>query len=1069
MSWLAHWFSRHRNSRRDRRIEVADVCVLEPRILLSSTLVDNFTTADLDTNVWTFVDPLGDSSIRMTGSAAEISVVAGQSHDLWTGRLWSPRILRNVENTDIEVEARFTSLPSTKYQLQGLVAQQDSGNLVRFDIYHDGSTARLFAATFQNGSAHKVASTPLAVNGPITLKLSRTGDLWTASYSTDGQSWQNFTTFNHALNLTTVGPFVGNHGDNSPAFTGIIDYVITRVQSPQNEPTPPENSNNSPDAVDDVYEVGEDAILTVNSSGLLSNDTDPDGDSLSVINVNYAGTKGTVTVHENGTFSYHSSGALNYLAAGQSAIDTFTYTVIDSRGKTDTARVSIKVIGAEDAPVAVDDQASTGFDEAVAINILANDHDPEGNISPATVSIQSGPVHSTFNVNNTSGVVHYTPHSGFSGTDSFTYVVADANGLISNSATVFITVAPDTAPNITVWYDPVQEFGYQGRPQEWINVLGNVSDPDGIRSLTYSLNNGPERALSIGHDPRRLVGVGDYNVDIDADDLVDGENIITLRAVDGSGEITVRTVRLDYLDNTIWPLPYSVDWDQVTNIQSAVQVIDGYWELTPEGIRSTQPGYDRLIGIGDITWRDYEITAEVTVNDVPHLPFSDVGFTPGIGFLLRWLGHNGNAQPRVGYSPLGSLAWYQYDTNQLQLTDAAGWAAVRDTSGFRLQEGVTYIFKASVQTTAAGHVYRFTVWEKGETELNGHTISTTRPLSEFANGSILLVSHKLDATFGNITVTPLSAEPPTIRLHGSSTPNDETQVVEIFTNPATATIRYTLDGSDPTENSQLYIGPITLTSDTTVTARAYVAGNGSSITTAAFDLPEPPPSGGGTGGDGGDGGGSSAPPVDGGGNEPAPQTTEWRFVDPLGDSQATISDDQFQISVPAGQSHDLWTNRLWSPRALQSVENVDIDIEVKFDSQVRQQYQLQGLVAQQDANNLVRFDVYHDGNTTKLFVAKFTNGAATAITNVPITLSGSIQLRLTRSGNHWIASYSTDGQNWNTLVEFNHQLQLTEIGVFAGNHGPSPAFTADIDYFINHLAQTPPVEEPQPPVDPVDN
>ena len=64
-------------------------------------------------------------------------------------------------------------------------------------------------------------------------------------------------------------------------------------------------------------------------------------------------------------------------------------------------------------------------------------------------------------------------------------------------------VSPEApaAPAITVWYGNTQNFGQLGTPQEWINILGNVT---GATTLTYTLNNGPEKTLSIGPDGRRL-------------------------------------------------------------------------------------------------------------------------------------------------------------------------------------------------------------------------------------------------------------------------------------------------------------------------------------------------------------------------------------------------------------------------------------------------------------------------------------------------------------------------------------------------------------------------------------
>src|SRR5687767_7149202 len=70
---------------------------------------DEFNTPTLNTSVWTFVDPMGDSSLSMTGSHATIGVPAGTRHDLWTGANEVPALLQSASNDDFEIEARFDS------------------------------------------------------------------------------------------------------------------------------------------------------------------------------------------------------------------------------------------------------------------------------------------------------------------------------------------------------------------------------------------------------------------------------------------------------------------------------------------------------------------------------------------------------------------------------------------------------------------------------------------------------------------------------------------------------------------------------------------------------------------------------------------------------------------------------------------------------------------------------------------------------------------------------------------------------------------------------------------------
>ncbi len=100
-----------------------------------------------------------------------------------------------------------------------------------------------------------------------------------------------------------------------------------------------------PTAVDDFYSTYKDKAFT--TGNVLVNDTDPDNDTLSVQSIDTSGTLGLVIDNGDGTFYYDPVGAtvLQALAPGESADDTFTYTVRDEDGGPDTATVTITVAG----------------------------------------------------------------------------------------------------------------------------------------------------------------------------------------------------------------------------------------------------------------------------------------------------------------------------------------------------------------------------------------------------------------------------------------------------------------------------------------------------------------------------------------------------------------------------------------------------------------------------------------------------------------------------------------------------------------------------------------------------
>lgn len=106
--------------------------------------------------------------------------------------------------------------------------------------------------------------------------------------------------------------------------------------------------NEPPNAVADEYETDEDTPLDVADPGVLTNDTDPEGDPLTVISFDATSAEGAaVSVNPGGGFSYDPTGApdLQALGAGDMVGDTFTYTIEDPEGGSDTATVTVTVEG----------------------------------------------------------------------------------------------------------------------------------------------------------------------------------------------------------------------------------------------------------------------------------------------------------------------------------------------------------------------------------------------------------------------------------------------------------------------------------------------------------------------------------------------------------------------------------------------------------------------------------------------------------------------------------------------------------------------------------------------------
>ncbi len=338
--------------------------------------------------------------------------------------------------------------------------------------------------------------------------------------------------------------------------------------------------------------------------------------------------------------------------------------------------------------------------------------------------------------------------------------------LVTGLTVCAASLAPASGPTITVWYGLNQSFGQLGNPQTAVNILGNVSDPNGVQSLSYTLNGGSSVALSRGPDTRRLLNPGDFNIDINTENLINGSNTVVITATNTLNQTSTQTVTVQYTAGNIWPGNYAIDWSTASSLQSVAQVVDGHWTLTDSTVRPTYLGYDRLIAIGDKLWTDYEVTVPIIFYSIDTLGgFGNPSNGPGVGLLFRWTGHTDDPlsgwQPKTGYLPLGAIAWYHWnwiDPNVPPRFELLGNnLSVLGDAGSILSSNVWYYFKMRVETVSGvGGLYKVKVWPVGQTEPSNWTLQGQQSLSDPQYGSVLLLSHHVDAEFGNVTVTQLA-------------------------------------------------------------------------------------------------------------------------------------------------------------------------------------------------------------------------------------------------------------------------------------------------------------------------
>ncbi|TAK79463.1 MAG: tandem-95 repeat protein [Dehalococcoidia bacterium] len=230
------------------------------------------------------------------------------------------------------------------------------------------------------------------------------------AYGTVAINSDGTVTYTPAANFNGTDTFTYTVSDG---HGGTATAIVTATVTPVNDP---------PVAGDDSATTPEDTAVMVS---VLGNDSDVDGDTLSVASVTQ-GAHGTVAINGDGTVTYTPAPNFN-------GTDTFTYTVSDGF-TADEAEVTVTVAPVNDAPVALDDTATTDAGTPVTVPVLTNDTDIDGDMLTVTAVGSAGNGSAVLSAD---GTVTYTPAPGFSGTDTFSYTVVDGNG---GEASAVVTV-----------------------------------------------------------------------------------------------------------------------------------------------------------------------------------------------------------------------------------------------------------------------------------------------------------------------------------------------------------------------------------------------------------------------------------------------------------------------------------------------------------------------------------------------------------------------------------------------------------------------------------------------------
>ena len=285
------------------------------------------------------------------------------------------------------------------------------------------------------------------------------------------------------------------------------------------------NVNDAPVAANDSYSTNKNVTLTVSAAGVLANDTDADGDTLSAIGV-VGPSHGSLSLNADGSFIY--TPAANYSGA-----DSFTYRANDGTADSNVATVSITVVNTNTAPVAVADTYTVNEDTVLNVaapGVLGNDSDVDGDAM--TALLVSVPSHGALTLN-LNGSLSYTPAANYDGPDSFTYKVR-AGAADSNIVTVSITVSAvnDAPAAVNDSYNASEDTALTIAAP---GVLGNDTDVEG-GALSASLVSGP------AHGTLSLNGDGSFTYTPAAN--YNGADSFVYRASDGSANSNNATVSI---------------------------------------------------------------------------------------------------------------------------------------------------------------------------------------------------------------------------------------------------------------------------------------------------------------------------------------------------------------------------------------------------------------------------------------------------------------------------------------------------------------------------------------------
>ncbi len=374
------------------------------------------------------------------------------------------------------------------------------------------------------------------------------------------------------------------------------------------------NVNRHPVANNDARTVKADETLAVIAPGVLANDSDPDGNTLSVIGYDATSTWGApVAVNPDGSFTYNpmNLAAMVALGNGDSLDDFFNYTISDGASGWDTAMVTITVTGVNDAPaITTADITTTVVNTLYSVDYSASD--PEDDTLAWALTTNAA----WLGINVTTGVLYGTPTA--TGTFWVNISVHDTFPASDWSNFTLTVTDPNNSPIITT---SNVLSAYVGTAY---SVDYAATDADGD-TLTWSLTTdaawlGINAATGMLSGTPLLANVGTFSVNVSVSDGRGGTDftVFTLTVINNNQAPVIITNNVPTGKvNVLYSVDYNatdadgdtLTWARQTNatwlsINAATGVLSG----TPTAAGTFWVNVTVSDGNGGLAWRYFTVT-----------------------------------------------------------------------------------------------------------------------------------------------------------------------------------------------------------------------------------------------------------------------------------------------------------------------------------------------------------------------------------------------------------------------------------------------------------------------------